>query len=236
MPLLRKALLRYMPIMSRLTLIIFLTFATLYLWGQSYTFKTASPAVEATMQKAVANAEKLILHTIPYDVYKKHFQLMTSLSAVKSEYASYHYTPYMDDTISFIPGRYEMRYLIKVGEDTLTDSFVIPVDSLGRVDVDTSNFHYLIEDLKAYKKLFTGQYKYDFESVKQFARRKHLKDYSVVFMNNMPKMITNYEVSNISKHYWYITEYKRGGYRTTYTIDPNSGKVTVKREKVRFVS
>jgi hypothetical protein len=145
--------------MSRLTLIIFLALANLSLRGQPYNFKAFTPAVQETMQKAVANAELFILHTIPYDVYKKHFQLIKSLSAVKSEHASYHYTPYMDDSISFIPGRYEMRYLIKVEEDTLTDSFVIPIDSLGHVDVDTSDFHYIIEDLKAYGKLLKGQYK-----------------------------------------------------------------------------
>jgi hypothetical protein len=91
----------------------------------------------------------------------------------------------MDDSISFIPGRYEMRYLIKVEEDTLTDSFVIPIDSLGRVDVDTSNFHYILDDLKAYRKILTGQYKFDFYSVKKFIKDKDLKDYSIVFMNSM---------------------------------------------------
>jgi hypothetical protein len=64
-----------MPFMSRLTLIIFLSLATLYLRGQPYTFNATSPAVQETMQKAVANAEQFIIHTIPYEVYKKHFQL-----------------------------------------------------------------------------------------------------------------------------------------------------------------
>jgi hypothetical protein len=226
-----------MPFMSRLTLIIFLSLATLYLRGQPYTFKATSPAVQETMQKAVANAEQFIIHTIPYEVYKKHFQLITSLSAVKSEYASYHYTSYMDDSISFIPGRYEMRYLIKVEEDTLTDSFVIPIDSLGRVDVDTSNFHYILDDLKAYRKILTGQYKFDFYSVKKFIKDKDLKDYSIVFMNSMSTLNNkNYKTLKIFKHYWYVTEYKKGGYRRTYTIDPDTGKVTIKSEKGRSVA
>jgi hypothetical protein len=237
MPLLLKAVNRYMPFMSRLTLIIFLSLATLYSKGQQYSFKATSPVVEETMQKAVVNAENFIVHTIPHDVYKKHFKLITSLSAVKSEYASYHYTPYMNDTISFIPGRYELRYLIRVGKDTLTDSFVIPVDSVGRVDVDTSNFHYILDDLKAYRKLLTGQYKFDFNSVKLFIKEKHLKDYSIVFMNSMSTLNSkNYKALKTFKHYWYVTEYKKGGYRKTYKIDPDTGKVTIKSEKVRAVA
>ena len=223
--------------MSRVIFTIVLSLATLYSRGQPYTFNATSPAVEETMQKAVANAEKFIKHTIPNEVYKKHFQLIPSLSAVKSEYASYHYTPYMDDTISFIPGRYEMRYLIKVGEDKLTDSFVIPIDSLGRVDVDTSNFHYILDDLKAYRKLLTGQYKFDFHSLKQFIKEKQLKDYSIVFMNSMSTLNSkNYKTLKVFKHYWYLTEYKKDGYRTTYKIDPDTGKVTIKSQKHRAVA
>jgi hypothetical protein len=143
----------------------------------------------------------------------------------------------MDDSISFIPGRYEMRYLIKVEEDTLTDSFVIPIDSLGRVDVDTSNFHYILDDLKAYRKILTGQYKFDFYSVKKFIKDKDLKDYSIVFMNSMSTLNNkNYKTQKIFKHYWYVTEYKKGGYRRTYTIDPDTGKVTIKSEKGRSVA
>jgi hypothetical protein len=143
----------------------------------------------------------------------------------------------MDDSISFIPGRYEMRYLIKVEEDTLTDSFVIPIDSLGRVDVDTSNFHYILDDLKAYRKILTGQYKFDFYSVKKFIKDKDLKDYSIVFMNSMSTLNNkNYKTLKIFKHYWYVTEYKKGGCRRTYTIDPDTGKVTIKSEKGRSVA
>ena len=223
--------------MSRLTLIMFLSLAAFYSKGQPYSFKATSPVVNETLQKAVLNAENFIVHTIPNDVYKKHFQLITSLSAVKSEYASYHYTPYMDDTISFIPGRYELRYLIRMGKDTLTDSFVIPVDSVGRVDVDSSKFHYILDDLKAYKKLLTGQYKFDFDSVKLFIKKKHLKDYSIVFMNSMSILNSkNYKTLKIFKHYWYVTEHKKDGYRTTYQIDPDTGKVTTKSEKIRAVA
>ena len=176
---------RYMPFMTRLTLIVVLSFATLYLKGQQYSFKAKSADVEATMQKAVLNAEKFIIHTIPRGIYNQHFKLLTSLSSVTSDYASYHYTPYMDDTIAFIPSKYELRYLIKIGKDTLTDSFIIPVDSLGHVDVDTSSFHYIFDDLKAYKKLLTGQYKIGFDSVKCFIKKKHLKNYAIGLMNSM---------------------------------------------------
>lgn len=148
--------------MSRFILVVLFSLAMFCSKGQDYSFKATSTIVQATMHKAVANAEKFIAHTIPSDIYKAHFSLITSLSAVQSDYASYHYTPYLDDTISFIPGKYELRYLIKIRKDTLTDSFVIPVDSLGNVDIDTTNFHYILDDLKAYKKLLTGQYKWRF--------------------------------------------------------------------------
>jgi hypothetical protein len=46
-------------------------------------------------------------------------------------------------------------------------------------------------------------------------------------MNSMATLNdTNYKTLRIFKHYWYVTEYKKRGYRTTYTIDPDSGKVT----------
>lgn len=224
-------------LMSRFILVVLFSLSMFYSNGQEYSFKATSPIVQATMHRAVTNAEKFIIHTIPSDIYKAHFSLITSLSAVQTDYASYHYTPYLDDTISFIPGKYELRYLIKIGKDTLTDSFVIPVDSLGNVDVDTPDFHYKLDDLKAYKKLFTGQYRFDFESVKQFIKEKRLKNYSIVFMNSMSTLNNkNYKTLKVFKHYWYVTEYRNGGYRTIYTIDPDTGKITIKSVKMRAVA
>lgn len=223
--------------MRRITFIVLLSLVTLCSKGQEHTFKATSPIVEVTMQNAVINAKEFIVHTVTPEVYNKNFQLITSLSEVKSDYASYHYTPYFSDTISFTPGRYELRYLIKIEGDTLTDSFVIPVDSLGKVDVDTSNFHYILDDLKAYKKLLTGQYKFGFDSVKRLIKEKHLKDYSIVFMNSMSTLNSkNYKTLKVFKHYWYVTEYKKGDFRTTYTIDPDTGKVTIKSEKIKVVA
>lgn len=201
--------------------------------AQRHSFRASSPAVERTMHQAVANAERFITFTIPRDVYSAHFSFIASLSWVRSDYASYHYTPSLTDTISFTPGRYELRYLIKIEGDTLTDSFTIPVDSLGNVDVDTSNFHYIFDDLKAYKKLLTGQYKFDFRYVREFIKDRGLKDYSVVFMNSSSTLNSkNYKTLKVFKHYWYVMEY-RGTYKATYTIDPDTGKAVLKKEKIR---
>ncbi len=56
-------------------------------------------------------------------------------------------------------------------------------------------------------------------------------------MNSISTMNSrNYKTLKKFKHYWYVTEYKKGGYRTTYTIDPDTGKVTIKNEKLRAVA
>jgi hypothetical protein len=225
-----------MPFMSRLTFIVLLSLVTLYSKGQEYSFKATSPNVEATMQNAVVNAKKFIVHTITPEVYEKHFQLIPSLSEVKSDYTSYHYTPHMNDTISFTPGKYELRYLIKIESDTLTDSFVIPVDSLGQVDLDTSNFHYILEDLKAYKKLFTGQYKFDYHDVKQFIKSKGLKEYFILLGNSIELIhIKEYEQIKQHKHYWFVYRYYPG-FEIVYRIDPDTGKYTFTKRKVEVVS
>lgn len=221
--------------MSRIILIFFLSLVSFSSKGQQYSFNATSPIVEATMHKAVANAKKFILHTIAPEVFDKHFQLITSLSAVKSDYASYHYTPYMEDTISFIPSKYELRYLLRVGEDTLTESFVIPIDSLGYVDVDTSNFSHVLDDLQAYNKLFTGGYRFDFVWVKCFIEKNKLKNYSIVFMNSMSTLnYKNYKKLKIFKHYWYVIQYNKSGYSKTYIIDPVTGKVSIKNNKMKI--
>ena len=128
-------------------------------------------------------------------------------------------------------------YAVVIDGDTLTDQFVIPIDSLGNVAVDTTQFHYIWDDIKAYNKLLTGQYKFGYAKLKQFIKAKNLKNYGIVFMNSISTLNNkNYKTLKVFKHYWYVTEYKKGGYLTTYTIDPDTGKVTVKNEKMKVVA
>ena len=222
--------------MNRFLFILLFVLGVFHSSGQEYAFKATHPAVQQTMYKAVANSKDFIVHVVSRSIYNVHFSLLPSLSTVRSDYAAYHYTPVMDDTISFIPGKYELRYLIKIGNDTLTDSFVIPVDSLGNVDIDTTDFHYILDDLKAYKKLLTGQYKFDYEDVKLFIKKKKLSNSSIILANSVSTMNSkNYKTLKVFKHFWYITEYRKGGHITLYTIDPDSGKMTIQHEKIRVV-
>lgn len=142
-----------------------------------------------------------------------------------------------DDSINFIPNKYEVMYTVVITGDTLTDQFAIPIDSLGNVAIDTSSFHYIWDDIKAYNKLLTRQYKFDYQKLKQFIQRKNLKNYSIVFMNSMSTLDSkNYKTLKIFKHHWYVTEYNKGGYKTTYIIDPDNGKVIIKNEKLRAIA
>ena len=222
--------------MSRPIFIVLMSFVALHSIGQQYTFKATSPAVRATMQKAVENSHKFIEHTVSPDLFEKHFQLITSLSTVKSEYASFHYTPYMDDTISFIPSKYELRYLITIEDDTLTDSFVIPVDSVGNPDIDTSNSHYILEDLKAYHKLFSGQLKFDYKDVKEFLKAKGLKGYSIHLQNSVERIgRTEYKRMKPYKFYWFVYRYYPN-FEIEYVIDPETGKYFKNKRKLRHAA
>jgi|GEM_PF-6928283 len=210
-----------------------LTLAVAY--GQTYDFRTKYKDVNVTMNQAITNADKFIQTAIPDDIFKKHFQFNSYQSRLEND-TSFHLVTF-DDSINFIPNKYEVMYAVVIGGDTLTDQFTIPTDSFGNVAVDTTQYHYIWDDIKAYKKLLTGQYKFDYQKLKQFIKAKDLKNYSIVFMNSMSTLNSkNYKTLKIFKHYWYVTEYKKGGYRTTYTIDPDTGKVTIKNEKVRAVA
>ncbi|MDQ3682377.1 MAG: hypothetical protein M3352_04795, partial [Bacteroidota bacterium] len=109
------------------------------------------------MNRAIINADKLIQTAIPIDVFKKHFQFNSYQSRLRND-TSFHLVTF-DDSINFIPNKYEVMYAVIIDGDTLTDQFEIPIDSLGTVDVDTTQFHYIWDDIKAYNKLLTGQYK-----------------------------------------------------------------------------
>jgi hypothetical protein len=203
--------------------------------GQTYDFRTKYEAVNVTMNHAITNAGVFIQTAIPSDIFKKHFQFNSYQSRLRND-TSFRLVTF-DDSINFIPNKYEVMYAVVINGDTLADQFAIPVDSLGNVAVDTSQFHYIWDDIKAYNKLLTGQYKFDYQKLKQFIKQKNLKNYSIVFMSNMSTLNNkNYKTLKIFKHYWYVTEYKKGGYRTTYSIDPDTGKVTTKNEKVRVVA
>ena len=203
--------------------------------GQTYSFRTQNEAVRVTIELAVENADKFIQAAISSDIFKRYFQLNTYQSRLSND-TSFHLVTF-DDSINFIPNKYEVMYAVVIDGDTLTDQFEIPVDSLGNVAVDTTQFHFIWDDIKAYNKLLTGQYKFDYQKLKQFIKAKNLKNYSIVFMNSMSTLNNkNYKTLKIFKHYWYVTEYKKDGYRTTYTIDPETGKITTKNKRMKVVS
>ncbi len=186
------------------------------------------------MKRAVTNADSFIQSAIASAVFKKHFHFNSYQSRLSND-TSFHLVTF-DDSINFVPNKYEVMYAVVIDDDTLTDQFEIPVDSLGNVAVDTTGIHYIWDDIKAYNRLLTRQYKFDYVKLKQFIRAKKLKNYSIVFRNSISTMNSrNYKTLKVFKHYWYVTEYKKEGYRTTYTIDPDSGKVTAKNEKMKVV-
>jgi hypothetical protein len=216
--------------MSRLIFILLLSLTYSFAYGQTYSFKTKYEAVNETMNRAINNANKLIESAIPTEVFKKHFQFNSYQSRLSND-TSFHIITF-DDSINFIPKEYEVMYAVVISGDTLTDQFEIPVDSLGRVDVDTTYFHSTWDDIKAYSRLLRGQYKFDYAKLKQFIKAKDLKNYSIAFSNSMTTLNNkNYKTLKVFKHYWYVTEFKGGGQKTTYTIDPDTGKVTIKNRK-----
>jgi hypothetical protein len=221
--------------MGRFIFILFFSLTLTGTHGQTHNFRTKDEVVKVTMNRAIINADKFIQTAIPIDVFRNHFQFNSYQSRLRND-TSLHLVTF-DDSVNFIPNKYEVMYAVVINGDTLTDQFEIPIDSLGTVAVDTTQFHYIWDDIKAYNKLLTGQYKFDYPKLKQFIKAKNLKNYSIVFMNSISTMNSrNYKTLKNFKHYWYVTEYKKGGYRTTYTIDPDTGKVIIKNEKLRAVA
>lgn len=221
--------------MSRLICILLVCLKVVVAQGQNYDFKTKFEAVKVTMNHAITNADKLIKAAVQSEVFKKHFQFNSYQSRLSND-TSFHLVTF-EDSINFIPNKYEVMYAVVIDGDTLTDQFEIPIDSLGTVAVDTTQFHNVWDDIKAYNKLLTGQYKFDYPKLKQFIKAKNLKDYSIVFMNSISTMNSrNYRTLKNFKHYWYVTEYKKGGHKTTYTIDPDTGKVSIKKTRLRVIA
>lgn len=221
--------------MGHLIFILFCSLTLTAAHGQTYNFRTKYEVVKETMNRAVNNADHFIQTAIASDIFKKHFQFNSYQSRLSND-TSFHLVTF-DDSINFVPNKYEVMYAVVIDGDTLTDQFVIPIDSLGNVAVDTTQFHYIWDDIKAYNKLLTGQYKFGYAKLKQFIKAKNLKNYGIVFMNSISTLNNkNYKTLKVFKHYWYVTEYKKGGYLTTYTIDPDTGKVTVKNEKMKVVA
>ena len=221
--------------MGRFIFILLISLTLTVAHGQTYDFRTKYEVVKATMNRAIINANNFIQKAIPSDIFKKHFQFNSYQSRLRND-TSFHLVTF-DDSINFIPNKYEVMYAVVIDGDTLTDQFEIPIDSFGNVAVDTMQFHYIWDDIKAYSKLLTGHYKFDYAKLKQFIKAKNLKNYGIVFMNSISTLNNkNYKTLKIFKHYWYVTEYKKGGYRTTYTIDPDTGKVSIKNKKLRTVA
>jgi hypothetical protein len=221
--------------MSRLIFILVFSLTVTVAYGQTYKFKTKYKEVAATMNQAINNADKFIQSAIASDIFEKHFQFNSYQSRLRND-TLFHLVTF-DDSINFVPKKYEVMYAVVIGGDTLTDQFKIPIDSLGNVTVDTTSLHYIWDDIKAYNKLLTGQYKFDYAKLKQLIKVKNLKNYSIVFMNSISTInYKNYKTLKVFTHYWYVTEFKKGGYTTTYTIDPDTGKVTKQNAKMKMVA
>ncbi len=151
--------------MGRFIFILLFSVTFAFAHGQTYNFRTKHSAVNGTMNKAVQNAQKFILKAIPIDIFKRHFLFNSYQSRLDND-TSFHLVTF-DDSVNFIPNKYEVMYALVFNDgDTLTDQFTIPIDSLGNVSIDTTNYDYTWEDLKGLKKLFSGKYKYDYPYVK----------------------------------------------------------------------
>jgi hypothetical protein len=223
-------------IMCRLVYTLIFLIAAFNGSSQQYSFKASSPFVEATMRKAVANAERFIVDIVPNNLFRSHFTLLTSLSEAKNDSSSYYHPVYFTDSVPFIPNKYELRFLITIEGDTLTDSFVIPIDSSGNTDVDTSHFHYILEDLRAYNRLLLGQFRFDYKDVKQFITTKGLKDYSILLQNSIERINQKeYRQMKPYKYYWFVYRYYPG-YEIEYRIDPDTGKYVKTKRWVKAVS
>jgi hypothetical protein len=221
--------------MSRFIFILLFCLTVVVAHGQTYDFRTKYKTVNITMNQAINNADKFIQTAIKNDIFKKHFQFNSYQSRLQND-TSFRLVTF-DDSINFIPNKYEVMYALVINGDTLNDQFAIPVDSLGNVAIDTSKFHYIWDDIKAYNKLLTGKYKFDYLKLKQFIKAKNLKNYSFTLANSISTMNSKkYKILKVFKHYWYLTEYEKSGHYIMYTIDPDTGKVTIKKEKTKVVA
>ena len=200
--------------------------------GQPYNFKTKDEVVKVTMNKAIINAGMFIQNVIPKPIFEKHFQFDYTQSVLQKNDS---FPPVsFNDSINFIPNKYAVTYAVLINGDTLSRHFEILVDSIGNVLIDTTEYNYIWEDIKAYQKLLTGEYSFDFKKLKQFIQTKNLKNYSIAFMSSMFYMESvNYETPENFKHYWYVTEHKKDAY-VRYTVDPETGKVTIIKRKFRY--
>jgi hypothetical protein len=193
------------------------------------------------MNKAIESAEGFIRRTIPDTIYQRHFKLsLPQCEVVKitsnSDTSSTSYSVYFVDSINFIPDKFELRYCITIEGDTLNDWYVIPIDSLGNTAIDTSNFHYIYDNLLAYKKLLLGQYKFDYKSVKQFIKAKRLKDCNIQLSNSMGRIYDKgYMKMKNHKHFWYVSFYQKD-YEIIYRIDPETGRYTLLKHRHQVVA